>query len=441
VLKTQNSHPIYPQENKTEHLDFSKYPFSQNPGYKITLHGKKVHKDKVYLHIKDLIDKETTNVTVLADKIGRTRKQTRRYIVDMARIGMIKLNPDTRKIVKENPSEYAWLLKNNFAKIPEISKWMDDCVARQVTPHTMYQYMTTVRYIFNKINASPKDAVSSKKSAIEIWTRFIVARRKEKPSAGTHAFRICYKNFIASHEIIFPPRMGKAYGLSSAHDNNAIYAGVSLSPDVISDIGKMILDDGDFALYVWWRIGLRTGGRKSAISTMTWNRVYFDEKNEDGSESFKLEQHETKDPRGHYHIGVNGEWKTKYPPLDLKQLLLEWKSKCGNPKFLWFVDNGSDYENRVRARKIGITMSKKLGTYYEKVEDRVDPLTYQYMRRMPSHLMRHILAQHMKEAGFTNEEIAESFGWRTSSIVGTWYTKTSEKKRKELGRRCSKVIF
>ena len=426
---------------KVGHYKSSKYPFSQTKKAKLRFHGKKAKKEKVYPVIKDLVDQGITNITALGENIGRSRKQTRRYINDMARLGIVKLNPETRTVLKENRSEYAWLADNSFAKIPEISKWMDDCIARQVTPHTMYQYMTTVRYIFNKINASPKYAVSSKKNAIEIWTRFIVARRKEKPDAGTHGFRISYKNFIASHEIIFLPRMGKTYGLSSAHDNNAIYAGVSLSSDIISDIGKMILDDGDFALYVWWRIGLRTGGRKSAIATMLWSRVYFDEKNEDGSESFKLEQHETKDPRGQYHIGANGEWKTKYPPLDLKKLLLEWKSKCGNPKFLWFRDNGSDYENRIRARKIGVIMSKKLGTYYEKVSDRVDPLTYQYMRRMPSHLMRHVLAQHMKEASFTNEEIAESFGWRTSDIVGTWYTKTSEKKRKELGRRGSKVIF
>lgn len=108
---------------------------------------------------------------------------------------------------------------------------------------------------------------------------------------------------------------------------------------------------------------------------------------------------------------------------------------------MWFRDDGSDLENRISATRVGITMSRKLKTHYERVKDRVDPLTYQYMRRMPSHLMRHTLAQHMKEAGLTNEEIAESFGWRTSDIVGIWYTKTSERKRKELGLRASKVVF
>ncbi|MGI0061311.1 MAG: hypothetical protein ACREBA_02535 [Nitrosotalea sp.] len=391
--------------------------------------------------MKDRIDEGITNVTVLSGLLGKSRKQTRRYIKDMACLGMVKLNPKTRTLLKERRSEYAWLSKNSFGMIPEISKWMDDCIARQVKPKTMRQYLSFVKYICNKIDASPKEIVSSKKTAIEFWTRFIVAHRKERPDTGTHGFRIAYKNFIASHDIIFLPRMGKTYGLSSAHDNYGIYAGISLSSDIISDIGKMILDDGDLALYVWWRIGLRTGGRKSAISTMIWSRIHFDETNEDGSESFKLEQHETKDPRGHYHIGVNGEWKVKYPPLDLKKLLLEWKAKCDNPKFLWFRDDGSDLENRVSATRVGITMSKKLKTYYERVKDRVDPLTYQYMRRMPSHLMRHTLAQHMKEGGMTNEEIAELCGWRTSDIVGIWYTKTSEKKRKELGLRASKVVF
>ncbi|MGH2613589.1 MAG: hypothetical protein ACRDFB_11155, partial [Rhabdochlamydiaceae bacterium] len=441
AVQTQNRHKIHPSKDKVGRPDFCKYPFSQIEGNKIWFHGKRVKKGKVYSYIKDLIDGGITSVAILSERVGKGRKQTGCYIRDMASLGIVKLNPETRMLLKESRSEYGWLSKDGFAMIPEISKWMDACISRQVAPQTMHQYLSNVRYMFNKIDASPKDAVSSKKNAIEFWTRFIVARRKESPDAGTHRFRISYKNFIASHDILFAPRMGKAYGLSSSHDNYGVYAGVSLSTDIISEIGKMILDDGDFELYVWWRIGLRTGGRKSAISTMMWSRVYFDETNEDGSESFKLEQHETKDSRGQYHIGANGEWKVKYPPLDLKKLLLEWKSRCDNPRFLWFRDGGSDLENRMRAKRIGTNMSRKLGTYYERVKDRVDPLTYQYMRRMPSHLMRHTLAQHMKDGGMTNEEIAESFGWRTADIVGIWYTKTSEKKRKELGLRASKVVF
>ncbi|TSA16667.1 MAG: hypothetical protein D4R72_06380 [Nitrosopumilales archaeon] len=426
---------------KVGHFEFCKYPFSQKQGSRIRLHGRRIKKEKIYIYIKDLIGEGITSVTDLSKRLGKSRKQTRRYIDVMTQLGMVKLNAANGWILKENRLDYGWLARNDFAKIPEIAKWMDDCIARQIKQETMRQYLANVRYIFNKLKVSPKDIISSKKAAIEFWTRFMVEYRKENPNGATHRFRVSYRNFLASHDIIFAPKMGKVYGLSSSPDNSGMYAGVSLSSDITSEIGKMILADGDFELYVWWRVGLRTGARKGAIATMTWDRTYFDETNEDGSESFKMEQHETKDPRGHYHLGENGEWKIKYPPLDLKMILLDWKQRSGHTRFLWFKDSGSDVQNRINAKRIGKMMSKKLRFYYEKVADRIDPLTCQYMRKMPSHLMRHTLAQQMKESGMTNEEIADTFGWRTSHIVGTWYTKTSEKKRKEISTRSSKVIF
>ena len=86
-------------------------------------------------------------------------------------------------------------------------------------------------------------------------------------------------------------------------------------------------------------------------------------------------------------------------------------------------------------------MTRKLRKYFEKIADKVDPLTREYMFKKPGHLMRHTLAQQMKDGGMTNEEIADAFGWRTPAIVGTWYCKTLDKKKKELGLRCAKVIF
>ena len=89
---------------------------------------------------------------------------------------------------------------------------------------------------------------------------------------------------------------------------------------------------------------------------MSWEYIYFDETNDDGTESFRLEQHETKDPRGQWFLEENGEWKTKYPPLDLKRILLDWKSRSPNSRFLWFEDNGSDILNRKSAERKSIKM-------------------------------------------------------------------------------------
>lgn len=325
--------------------------------------------------------------------------------------------------------------------MPEISKWVDDCIARGVKQRTIMQYVGRVRRIFGTIKTKPKNVIETKKSAIDFWTKFMVEFRKNNPEKGNHGYRTAFRNFLSSHDIIFAPRMGKVYGLSSAHDNYGSHAGVAFSSKVTEEIGNMMLSDDDFRTYVWWRIGLRTGARSRAIAKMVWERIYFDEKDEDGSESFKLEQHETKDPRGQWFLGENGEWKTKYPPLEIKELLLEWKARSGHSKFLWFQDSQSDAQNRRNAQRAGEITIMRLKSYYSKVSDKVDPHTREYMFKRPTHILRHTLAQQMRNADLTNDEIAEMFGWRTSSIVGTWYTKMSETKRKKLGKRCSKVKF
>jgi DNA-binding transcriptional regulator YhcF (GntR family) len=419
-----------------------KYPFFQKGDHRIRLHGIRRKKERVYLEIKDLIDKGTTSITELGSRLGKSTRQIRRYIKDMARLGMIKLDPETGRLVKKRLTDCELLSKDEFTKITEIEKWINDCIARDVQPSTISQYVKCLKSILTTTKTIPKDVVKSKKDAVEIWAKFMVEFRKQNPARGTQYYRVSFKNFLSSFEITFAPREGKMYGLSSSHDRYGAYAGVSLSQELTKKIGNMILANDDLQLYTWWRIGLRTGARSKAISTMVWERIYFDEKNEDGSQSFKLEQHETKDARGHYHIGQNGEWKTKYPPLDLRKLLLKWKKESGiNSRFLWFKDSLTDAQNKRNAERVKERVVKKLRMYFEKIADKVDPLTREYMFKKPGHLMRHILAQQMRDAGLTNDEIADSFGWRSPDIVGTWYTKTSEKKRKELGMRCSKVIF
>ncbi|MEO9307159.1 MAG: hypothetical protein ABI342_02465 [Nitrososphaera sp.] len=403
---------------------------------------KQRRQEKLFLKLKNMIDNETTSITELAGKIGKSRRHTRRYIAKMASLGMVRLNPGTGTLVKTKEINFDSISKTNFRKIPEISKWIKDCISRDVSPLTISQYLNSVKYILRLTKTIPKNVIKSKKDAIETWVKFMVEFRKQHPDRGNHCYRVSFKNFLASFDITFAARMGKMHGLSSSHDRYGAYAGVSLSKELTKSIGDMILENDDLMLYVWWRIGLRTGARSKAISTMVWERIYFDEKNEDGSESFKLEQHETKDARLHFHLGQNGEWKIKYPPLDLKRLLLLWKKESRiYSRFLWFEDGFTDAQNKSNAARIKAEMTKKLRKYFEKIADRVDPLTREYMLKMPGHLMRHTLAQQMKDGGMTNEEIADSFGWRTPAIVGTWYCKTSEKRKKEIGIRCAKVIF
>lgn len=342
---------------------------------------------------------------------------------------------------KKNDIQFQWLVENQFAKIPVIAKWVNDCVARDVESDTIYQYVRAIRYMFNMVKADPKDVVASKKSAMEFWTKFKVQYRMKNPQKGNRVYRVSFRNLLASHDIVFAPRMTNMYGLSSAHDNLGAHAGVSFSPEIIAELGKMMLEDKEFDVYAWFRTALRTGARHKAVSKMRWDRVYFDEKNEDGSESFKLEQHETKDKRNHWFLGENGDWKIKYPPLEIKELLLELKARSGYSVFLWFEDGGSDEQNRRNAEKVADTMLQKFKYYYQKIAHKLDPHTREYMLKRPTHLLRHTFAQQLKNGGVTDEGIAIMGGWRTTQTVGIWYSNISENKRKELAIRCSKIIF
>ena len=390
------------------------------------------------LHIKDLFDDGIIRTKDISEKISRSERQTRRYLVQMSRQKIISLT-DSKRLVKSQDQikkyHYNTLSKDKFVQLPEIKQWIDGCLARGLKFKTISSYISYAKFIFNFMSESPQNVLSSKKDAIRFWIKFAADFRIYHPSKGTQSYRVTYKNLLASHNIFFANRMGKIYGLSSAHDRYAPYAGVHFTSDVIKKISDLILHDGNFALYVWWRVALRTGARSSAISTMTWDRVYLD------SKPFNLEQHETKDPRGHIHLGQDGEWKSKYSTDDLRKILLQWKTTSPDSQFLWFADKNSDTSNQNEARKTRSLMSHNLRNYYSQISHLVSPQTREYMMKRPDHMLRHTLVQQLKDSGFTNEEIADSFGWRSSDIVKNWYSKTSEKNLQDIAKRAEKIEF
>lgn len=393
---------------------------------------------ELMLHIKDLISDGIIRTKDISEKINRSERQTRRYLVEMSKQKMLILT-DSKRLDKSQDQiqkhNFNTLTRDCFVQIPEIKQWIDGCLARGLKFQTISRYISYAKFIFNFMSESPSNVLNSKDNAIKFWISFAADFRRYSPSKGTQSYRVTYKNLLAAHNIFFANRMGKIYGLSSAHDRYAPYAGVHFTSDVTQKISDLILSDGNFALYVWWRIALRTGARSSAISTMTWDRVYLD------STPFKLEQHETKDPRGHIHLGEDGEWKQKYLPDDLKKILIQWRTVSPDSQFLWFADKNSVTSNKHEARKIRMQMSKNLKYYYSKISHLVTPQTREYMMKRPDHMLRHTLVQQLKDSGLTNEEIADSFGWRSSDTVKNWYSKTSEQNLQDVAKRVEKIIF
>lgn len=399
---------------------------------------------ELFLQIKSMIGDSNIRTKDIAKTIHRSVRQTRRYFVQMSKMGLITLTNTARVAITQEQTKkyhYTTITREDFVKIPSIKKWINGCIARGVSPTSIRVYCASVKYIFSVMGAHPSQIITSRQRAIDFWIDFIAEFKRSKPALGTHGFRVAYKSFLAAHGITFANNVAKIYGLSSAHDKMAPYAGVYLTNEATKRVGKSILDEGDFALYVWFRVCLRTGARPSVVSTMTWDRIYWNFQGDDGHDYFKLEQHETKDKRGQFHLGVDGEWKAKYVPQEIKSLLLQWKELCPDKKFLWFKEGGSDSQNRRFALNVRNSMAVKLKTHYEKIRDLVDPLTQEYMMLKPHHVLRHTLVQQMKNADLSNDEIADCFGWRTPGIVGTWYSKTSEKKKQELNHIFEKIDF
>lgn len=298
--------------------------------------------------IKELIDDGVIRTKDISEKINRSKRQTRRYLVQMSKYQMITLT-DSKRLEKSQDQikkyHFNVISRDEFVQIPEIKQWIDGCLARGLKFQTISGYISFAKFIFNFMSENPSNVLTSKESTIKFWILFAADFRRHHPSKGTQCYRVTYKNLLAAHNIFFANRMGKIYGLSSTHDRFAPYAGVHFTSSVTKKISDLILNDGNFTLYVWWRLALRTGACSSAISTMTWERVYFN------SELFKLEQHETKDPRGHIHMGEDGEWKQKYLPEDLRKILLQWKVISPDSGFLWFVDKIQIQQTKTRLVK------------------------------------------------------------------------------------------
>jgi DNA-binding transcriptional regulator YhcF (GntR family) len=107
---------------------------------RIRLHGVRRKKERAYLEIKELIDKDLTSTNELALRLSKSSRQIRRYLKNMALLGIVKLDKHTGRLVKKNIN-YRCITRDSFSKIPVIVKWQDDCIAREVKPKVMPSHL------------------------------------------------------------------------------------------------------------------------------------------------------------------------------------------------------------------------------------------------------------------------------------------------------------
>jgi hypothetical protein len=417
----------------------------------IRLHGKRVSESEFCDYILKLIEKGVTSTTEIAKIIGKDYRTARRYLVKMGELKLIILDEDTGRLAKtvqqQSTEQYKKLSTDEFAKIPEVATWIKKCIARNVEPKVIRTMLGTNRNIFDLMKTHPKTILYSKKFALEFWENFSVEFKKltGKPKMS-QMHRVHFKNLLDAHDITFGHGMGKAYGLGSEHDSYKKYAGAVIPPDVIYELVGFMDADKNLRSKLWFRIGLRTAARAGALASMTWDRIYFDQQEEfetaTRKEKFvKLEVHETKDKRGDFHCGKNGEWKRKFVPCDVIELLKQWKALHPEfNKFIWFADTGSDVLNQKKIANVAALQGVKLAQYYKKILHKLSPKSREYIVKRPSHIMRHTNAQLLKNAGFSDEQISVITGHRDKNTV-SWYCEESEEKQKEIATQAIEVQF
>lgn len=361
----------------------------------------------------------------------------------MESLGMLTLDNNSGGVAKTTAQQEADKLEaidlDKFGQIPEIKFWMDECKSRGITAGTIQSYFNNVKRIFKVNPTNPKYVVASRANALEFWKNYLLKIREQTGKLkASQPDRVAFKNLIDSFGISFGHKMGAKHGLGSEHDSYKKYAGVNIVK-FIPRLSEDMLANKEFDTYLWFRLGLRTGARSSAIASMTWDRIYFDNKDAAGNPLFKLEQHETKDKQGHYHLGINGDWKVKFPNGEIKELLLEWKA--AHPefrRFVFFEDAGQDTLNKAKARCIHQKYATRLATYYKSILDELDPLTKEYLLKRPDHMMRHNFAQMCKDAGMTDEEISIAGGWRGTQTIG-WYSAIAAEKQQAIHQKAAEM--
>ena len=406
---------------------------SNGAGRKIRSFGKTISKETRKEEILNAVKKceGKPSHSKIGKIIGLGARQTGRWIEELVCDGKLEKDTTGRLIVtiqQEKADFDLRLLKDDFNNIPEIAKFIklkqDD-----ITNSTLKNYLGTLKKIFILMKTHPRVPLSSYDSAQEFFKNFKSEYLKEHPEKTNVAgnYRCAYRRLLDDvGHISYGHGSAKKFGFGSEHDTFKKYAGTIIPKLTCDKISARMLEDKEYLAYYWFNVGIMTGPRSSGMETMVWERINLHKDN------FRLEQHEPKVKKNNdIHLGVNGGWVEKLPPLKLLEILLYYKENHvpKNSRFVWFADKGSDKSNRKEARRIRDDTIPKLREYISEFADDLTPLTREFLQNHAGHLLRHTFAQTLKNAGLSDEKIAQMGGWDPQTV--SWYCSVPESEKQQ----------
>ncbi len=94
----------------------------------LLLHGRESTEEEIFRYVLDLIGSGITGTTAISKEIGKDVRTVRRYLIRMAQMGKITLDPHSGRleqtITPPMDSQYARLELGKFNQMPEISRWI-----------------------------------------------------------------------------------------------------------------------------------------------------------------------------------------------------------------------------------------------------------------------------------------------------------------------------
>ena len=370
--------------------------------------------------------------------VGKHHSTISRYLAEMEGEDKWGIKRDANgniviSLQKQVAQQYQRLDKEPFNQLPSIQKWTTYLKSGKIPARRISCMTNMIHNISDQLKVMPEtivsfgvpiDATKKKEIAIEYWHNFLAWFNSAYPQMQRTRNITTFRSFLSAHNINFAHGEGKRYGLSTTPEKLGEYKDIMLTPDQIDRISKRLENEGDWLSWSFMNIGLHTGARAFAMTSMSWDRIVM-------SPVFRVEQFEPKIKKGSWYLGSEGKWWVKYPTEECRAIVETAHDRLPKRKFLFFEDAKSDKANALQVAYFMRMMAVRFKRLFSEL-DRNSWLNEKtrvyalgdglYFTGHPLHLFRHTMAQYYLAAtNWSLAYVAGLGGWENTEVLNKCY--------------------